>query len=509
MGSATRRDPLRRRSFRRHSLRRRRSVVVSAFLGAALLAVTVAPPAAGQVPDPSVPPLQDPVPEEPVPASFGLTVRQVTTLPQSTPTPAPTDPRLMRWNRINYLGELPDRSGRHYVPDLNGTLYLVDEGTTHPYLDVKAAVGANFWSGRGLGSGFGFVAFHPDFRRNGKFYTVHTEALDALTTEPVDLPSQTNPSHQGVITEWTADDPSANTFSGTRREMLRVGFRSFIHGFQEIGFNPTARPHDRDYGLLYIGTGDGGAGTTSTDPQNLGMPHGKVLRIDPLGDDSANGEYGIPRSNPFVRRDGALGEIYAYGLRNPHRFSWDPSPPHRMYVGNIGEKRVESIYEVRAGDNFGWTFREGPVATRPGDPNCDVYPLPADDDRFGYTYPVAAYDHDRVPGCADAGFAVIGGFVHRGREIPALRGKYLFGDDVSGQLFYTETRDMRRGGDLATIHELMLFDESGRRTSMQELAGDERVDLRFGRDAEGRIYILSKATGTIWEVTGSRPFRPV
>jgi hypothetical protein len=482
---------------------------VSVFLGAVLLAVTVAPPAAGQVPDPSVPPLQDPVPEEPVPANFGLTVREVTTLPQSTPTPAPTDPRLMRWNRINYLGEVPDRSGRHYVPDLNGTLYLIDEGATHPYLDLKAAVGANFWSGRGLGTGFGFVAFHPDFRRNGKFYTVHTEALDALTTEPVDLPSQTNPSHQGVITEWTADDPAANTFSGTRREMLRVGFRSFIHGFQEIGFNPTARPHDRDYGLLYIGTGDGGAGTTSTDPQNLGMPHGKILRIDPLGDDSANGEYGIPRSNPFVRRDGALGEIYAYGLRNPHRFSWDPAPPHRLYVGNIGEKRVESIYEVRAGDNFGWTFREGPVATRPGDPNCDVYPLPADDDRFGYTYPVVAYDHDRVPGCTDAGFAVIGGFVYRGREIPALRGKYLFGDDVSGQLFYTETRDMRRGGELATIHELMLFDESGQRTSMQELAGDERVDLRFGRDAEGRIYILAKANGTIWEVTGTRPFRPV
>jgi hypothetical protein len=104
---------------------------------------------------------------------------------------------------------------------------------------------------------------------------------------------------------------------------------------------------------------------------------------------------------------------------------------------------------------------------------------------------------------------VIGGFVHRGPGIRALQGKYLFGDDVSGQLFYTETRDMRRGGDLAQIYELMLFDESGQRVTMQELAGDERVDLRFGRDAEGRIYILAKANGTIWEVVGTRPFRPV
>lgn len=487
-----------------------RARVVVSFLGAVLLGLSAVPvtasPAGAQT-DPTQP-LTDPIPEEAVPAGFGLTVEEVVQLPRSEPTPTPTDPRLMRHARINYLGELPDGSGRHYVPDLNGTLYFVEDGTPHPYLDVRAAVGPNFWSGRGLGSGFGFVAFHPEFRRNGKFYTVHTEALSALTSETPTW-TQPNPSHHGVITEWIADDPRADTFSGTRREVLRVGFRTFIHGFQEIAFNPTARRGDRDYGLLYIGSGDGGAGTTSTDPQNLGLPHGKVLRIDPAGRNSLNGQYGIPRSNPFVGEEGALGEVYALGLRNPHRFSWDPQSPHRMYLGMIGEKRVESIYEVRPGDNFGWTLREGPVATQPGNPNCDVFPLPPDDDELGFTYPVAAYDHERpagLPGCSDSGFAVIGGFVYRGREIPELRGRYLFGEDVGGELYYTETREMRRGGDLATIHELALFDDAGQPVTMQELAGDERVDLRFGRDAEGRIYILSKANGKIWRVTGTRPF---
>jgi hypothetical protein len=488
---------------------RRRRVLVATGLGAALAAlaamsVVVPVPAGGQAADE---PLADPIPEEPTPAGIGLTVERVATLPQSEPTPATTDPRLVRWNRINYVGELPDGSGRRYVPDLNGTLYLLEGGTPIPYLDVKAEVGPNFWSGRGLGSGFGFVAFHPEFRRNGKFYTVHTEALGALQTETPDLPSQPDPVVHGVLTEWTADDPSADTFTGTRREMLRLGFRTFIHGYQQVAFNPTARRGDADYGLLYIGVGDGGAGRGGTEAQDLAMPQGKLFRIDPAGTDGVTGEYGIPRSNPFVRRAGALGEIYAYGLRNPHRFSWDPARPHRMFLGNIGDKRVESVYEVRPGDNFGWTEREGPFVVRDVDPECHVYPLPPDDQRFGYTYPVVAYDHDRPPdlgGCDDSGFAVIGGFVYRGRDVPALRGRYVFGDDVSGRLFYTETRDMRRGGRLAPIRELAVFDESGRQLTMADLAGDERVDLRFGQDSRGELYILAKANGTIWRVTGTR-----
>ncbi|MGH2697847.1 MAG: PQQ-dependent sugar dehydrogenase, partial [Actinomycetota bacterium] len=297
------------------SVARRRPFV--AFLTLAVVVALLAAPA--PAPAQTEDPIADPIPEEPVASGLGLTLEHFATFPQSQPTPPPTDPRLMRRARINYLGEVPDGSGRMYVPDLNGMLYLVEDGTPQPYLDVGAAFAPDFWSGRGLGSGFGFVAFHPEFADNGKFYTVHTEARGALETETPDLPSQPNPSHHGVITEWTADDPAAGSFTGSSREVLRVGFRSFIHGFQEIGFNPTAGPGDGDYGLLYVAAGDGGAGVASDDPQDLGMPHGKVLRIDPEGSDGASGEYGIPPSNPFVGTEGALGEIYAYGLRNPHR----------------------------------------------------------------------------------------------------------------------------------------------------------------------------------------------
>jgi glucose/arabinose dehydrogenase len=485
----------------------RRSLILCLVLSAGLvMASLLAAPAPVQTDAP----IADPIPEEPTVSGLGLILEEFVTLPQSQPTEPPTDPRLMRWARINYLGEVPDGSGRLFVPDLNGKLYLIEDGTPHEYLDVGAEFSPDFWNHRGLGSGFGFVTFHPEFAENGKFYTVHTEARDALLTHTPDLPSQDNPSHHGVLTEWTADDPSANTFSGTQREVLRLGFRTFIHGFQEINFNPTAGPGDEDYGPLYVSVGDGGAGVASSDPQNLAKPHGKILRIEPQGTNGANGGYGIPATNPFVGQPAALGEIYAYGLRNPHRFSWDPGAQHRMFVGNIGQHNIESIYEVEPGDNFGWTEREGPFVVKEGDPTCSVYPLPEDDEQFGYTYPVAAYDHDPPPDfprCRDTGDAVIGGFVYRGEGVPELSGKYVFGDDVNGRLFHTNAGEMRRSKpNLATMYEFMVFDETGQRVTMQDLAGDARVDLRFGRDSDGELYVLSKANGTIWKVTGAHQF---
>ncbi|HLL65727.1 MAG TPA: PQQ-dependent sugar dehydrogenase [Micromonosporaceae bacterium] len=452
-------------------------------------------------------PVADPITAKPTPATLGLVLDEFATFPKSEPTPAATDQRLMRHARINFLGEVPDGSGRIYVPDLNGKLYLTRAGgTPQEYLDVAAAFAPDFWSGRGLGSGFGFVTFHPEFAQNGTFYTVHSEAAAALTTKTPDLTNQPNAVVQSVVTEWVAADPAADTFRGTRREVLRLGFATYIHAIQQIEFNPTARPGASDYGLLYVAVGDGGIGVESNVPQDLAVPQGKILRIDPRGTNGTSGRYGIPPGNPFVGRAGALGEIYAYGMRDPHRFSWDPAGRNRMYLGHIGEHALESVYEVRAGDNLGWSDREGPYEFRRPD-ICHVYPLPADDAQRGYTYPVAAYDHDPPPGwpCQfDSGHAISGGFVYRGSNVPALRGKYVFGDLVDGRVFYTNERDMRRGRPMARLYELKIFDRTGTRVTMPHLAGDARVDLRFGTDRAGELYLLSKANGKVWKVTGTR-----
>ncbi|WP_028662007.1 PQQ-dependent sugar dehydrogenase [Saccharomonospora saliphila] len=477
-------------------------------LGAAsLLTALLVPQASARTDEP----IADPLPDATV-SGLGLEVEKVVTLPESEPEQPPTDDRLRRHARINYMGEVPDGSGRYYVPDLNGSMYLIDDGKTHTYLDIAERFAPEFYAYSGLGSGAGFIAFHPDFAENGKVYTVHTEARDALENEEPDLPNRHETVIQGVITEWTADDPSANTFSGTSREMLRVSFPTRIHGFQQIGFNPTARPGDEDYGLLYVAAGDGGAGVYSDVPQDLSVPQGKLLRIDPEGTNGASGEYGIPRSNPFVGKPGALGEIYAVGFRDPHRFSWDRATG-KLYLGSIGQHQIESIYEVRKGDNMGWSEREGPFVYKWDSEGCAVYPLPKNDRRYGYTYPVAAYDHDAPEGyCSDVGRAVIGGFVYRGDDVPMLRGKYLFGDGVDGRLFYSDVWEMRHNAkdhtDLATLYTMRIYDDSGEVLTMRDLAGDERVDLRFGTDAEGELFILSKANGTVWKVTGAQWQRP-
>jgi hypothetical protein len=453
----------------------------------------------------------DPIPEEPRPSDLALVVQEFAQFPQSAPFPTTTDPKLLRHARINFLTELQDGSGRMFTPDLNGTLYVIKpHGTPEPYLDVRAMF-PDFFSGRGLGSGFGFVAFHPDFERNGKFYTTHSEAFNALTNKTPDF-TQTTIVIQSVLTEWTARNPRANRFEGTHREMLRIGFFSFIHAIQEIGFNPTARRHDPDFGLLYLAVGEGGNGVNSTDPQNLAIPHGKILRIDPMGHNSANGKYGVPRSNPFVGKPGALGEIFAYGMRDPHRFSWDAGGTHRMFLGHIGEKHVESVVDVLPGDNFGWSEREGPfVFKRGGDP-CLLFPLPPDDAKFGFVYPVIVWDHNRppdIPCSADAGHATSGGYVYRGRNVPALRGKYIFGDLVDGRILFSNESEMKRGGPRATIHEMKLLDSSGRLMSMQELVGDTRIDLRFSVDNQNELYLLSKSNGKIYKVVDAKRFEDV
>ncbi len=457
-------------------------------------------------------PVADPIPQNPLTSGLGLVLAEYASFPQSQPVPAPTDSRLVRHARINAIAEVPGTTGRRFVPDLNGKLYLLPAGGGTPttYLDVRQTVGANFFSGRGLGSGFGFAAFHPEFATNGRFYTVHSEAFSGGLGTPTDW-TQSGAVVHSVLTEWTATNPAAATFSGTRRPLLRIGFGSYIHAIQQIDFNPNATSASPDYGLLYVAVGDGGRGLNSTQPQARNLPYGKILRLNPRGTNSANGRYGIPASNPFVGQAGTLGEIYAIGMRDPHRFSWDRGGTGRMLLGHIGEHSIEGIYDVRAGDNFGWSLREGRWVYKNSDP-CNVYTLPANDSTLGFTYPVAAYDHNPPAGwncSSDLGRAVAGGFVYRGTAIPALQGKYVFGDLVQGWVFYTNESAMVRGSaTLPPIYQLKIFTSSGTQTSMPALAGDARVDLRFGVDRAGELYLLAKANGKIWKVTGVQGSAP-
>ncbi|WP_419702526.1 PQQ-dependent sugar dehydrogenase [Promicromonospora sp. NFX87] len=487
------------------STRRWRSAVAALAVTATALAglTTASMTTATAAADPG--PITDPAPEE-IQSTLGLVLQEYAQFPKTEPIPAPIDRRLMRHARINGLGELPDGSGRTYVPDLNGPLYFVEDGEPRVYLDVAAEFAPEFFSGRGMGSGFGFATFHPDFEDNGTFYTVHTERPGNAgpPSDPTTYPPQVPTFLHSVVTEWVADDPASDTFSGTSREVLRLGFAGQVHAIQQIDFNPTARPGSEDYGLLYLAVGDGGRGVGTGIPQDMGTPAGKILRIDPAGTDGPGGTYGIPPSNPFVGTAGALGEIYAVGMRDPHRFSWGQGRrgEPRMFLGHIGEHAIEAVYDVQAGDNFGWGDREGRYVFDPAD-RCNLYPLPENDADLGFTYPVVAYDHDPPPGwpcTSDSGYAISGGFVYRGRDLPALSGKYLFTDLVEGRVFYAEESRMRRGGPEAQMYELALYDTDGTRKRMPDFTGDERADLRMGRDASGDLYLIAKANGKIWKV---------
>lgn len=469
------------------------SVVAAAFSPVATSATADSPDTGPGAP---------PIPPEPTPSSLGLVLEEYAQLPASTPNGPWTDTRIgTRHNRINHVGELPDGSDRLYVPDLNGQLYFLENRQPSVYLDVKAEF-PEFLAWRGLGSGFGFVSFHPEFETNGKFYTTHTENPTAPGEETYPGQPLRSSGVQSVVTEWTADDPAADSFAGTRRELFRYRFASQIHAIQQIDFNPTAEPGDEDYGLLYLAVGDGGYGVESDIPQRLSDPSGKILRIDPAGTDSPNGQYGVPDSNPFVGEPGALGEIWAIGMRDPHRFSWDAGGKHEMFLGHIGQRAIEAVYEVDRGDDFGWPDVESRLDYQ-NDTQCRLDPMTEEQAAQGYDFPVASYAHETPANWScnsDSGHAISGGHVHRG-DLPGLKGKYVFGDLVKGEVYYTTAAHMRDDSDLeAAVHELQLYDTSGTRMRMSDFVGDGRVDLRFGTDDDRSLYLLAKANGVIWKV---------
>jgi glucose/arabinose dehydrogenase len=360
-------------------------------------------------------------------------------------------------------------------------------------------------------SGFTYFAFDPEFKTNGIFYTVHSEKKSGfpkpdypLTKPVINSSGQViSSSHHSVISEWTADNPSANRFSGTFRELLRIEQPYVDHNMGQIAFNPNAQPGDDDYRLLYIAASDGGSDgfpVSDTDPldmgQDLSTPLGAILRINPQGRNSPNRAYGIPDSNPFVNDDNpnTLGEIWSYGVRNSHRMTWDTKGDGIMLLSEIGQAFVEEINLGIKGSNYGWGEREGIWVIN--EDNEDVlFPLPANDADFGFTYPVAQYAHPKGPG------AIAGGIIYRGSAIPNLHGHFVFADFTTKDTWFHLPVDSLQLGQQATVFELELRHPSNPKsvTSFSAIIGNpgRRTDVRFGVDKDGEILVLSKQDGWV------------
>jgi len=431
--------------------------------------------------------LSDPIPEKINVSSLVVNLKQVTQFP------ATSDTANMPLTRITKLDYQPG-TGSLFVNDLRGNLYKLKNGQPELYIDITK-LRPKFIHQPGLATGFGSFAFHPGFAKNGLLYTTHTESPGSVKAD-FRYGDSIEVTVQWVLTEWKVTNPAADTFSGTSRELFRVDMVIGIHGVQEISFNHLSKPGNDDYGLLFIGVGDGG----SVENGYAFLVHSKekiwgtILRIDPLGRNSANGQYGIPSHNPFTKDTSpkTLREIYAYGFRNPHRITWSKSG--KMFASNIGQHNIESLNLIEPGHDYGWPVREGTFVLNPDGDLNNVFPLPANDSINHITYPVAQFDHDE-------GIAISGGYEYWGDAVQQLKGKFLFGDIPSGRLFYIDMKDVKQRKQ-APIKEWKITIDGISKT-LKEACGSDRVDLHLGRDAKGELYILTKADGRMYKLVSA------
>jgi glucose/arabinose dehydrogenase len=391
-----------------------------------------------------------------------------------------------------HLTHASDGTSRMFIVDQDGQILIISGGAllAMPFLDVSSRLVTLGFFGtfdpntdfdeRGL---LGFD-FHPEYNNQaspgfGKIYTYTSEPDDMPADFSVDtMPEGVPFDHQAVITEWCVDANDPNKIDmTTRREIMRIDQPQFNHDGGMVAFGPD--------GYLYFSLGDGGSGNDVANGHGLignGQDNtnilGSIVRIDPLDPAatvgspdpvSANGKYRVPADNPFVGAAG-VDEIFAYGLRNPFRFSFNPNNGD-LVVADVGQGNIEEVDIVALGDNLGWNLKEGSFRfdRDNGTVSNDLSGLPG-----GLVDPVLEYDHDE-------GITVIGGYVYNGSAIPELAGRYVFGDfssaffNPSGRLFH---------GDLATgeIKELILgFD-------------DRQLGLfvkAFGVDEDGEIYLLA------------------
>lgn len=395
------------------------------------------------------------------------------------------------------LASPSDGTGRLFVVDQVGKIWIIDAGgnrNARPFLDFGTNLVAlnGAYDERGLLG----LAFHPEYASNGRFFVRYSASRDGQPEEGCNDPAGfVVGCHSEVLAEYrvsTGDPDMADPES--ERILLAVDKPQFNHNGGQIAFGPD--------GYLYVGFGDGGGandneeGHTSDlgNGQDLTTLLGKILRIDVDSGDP----YAIPADNPFVNEPGAQPEIWAFGLRNPWRFSFDIGGDRRLFVADAGQNLFEEVDIIVPGGNYGWHIREGMHCFDPLNPG-----MPPNDcatvDRNGNPLigPIIEYPHVAEAGHV-AGIAAIGGFVYRGAAIPELSGWYVFGDfstdfiSSDGTLFAAQ----ENSDGTWTLNELVVAGRTGGRIG--------RFILGFGQDETGEVYVLTTAnvgpTGDTGEV---------
>ncbi len=352
---------------------------------------------------------------------------------------APAFPNL-KFNDPVELVNAADGSNRLFVVEQAGIIRSFDATTDAKsaalFLDITGKVKSGGEMGL-LG-----LAFHPDFKTNGLFFVNYT---------------RDNP-RQSVIARYKVNDPANGVADPQSEKILLTYDQPYAnHNGGTMHFGPD--------GFLYIGTGDGGSGG---DPKNNAQDKtsflGKILRID-VNSNVDGKNYGIPSTNPFVNhQNDDLKEIYAYGMRNPWRMSFDPATK-KLWVGDVGQNAIEEIDIIVSGGNYGWRLKEADKCYNPKN-NCQ---------QPGLIDPVLQYPH------TENNISITGGYVYRGKKLPGLVGKYVYGDYVSGRVWALEIPDN------GPAKNALLVERVG---SISTFGVDEQNELYIVNYSDGKLYQL-------------------
>jgi glucose/arabinose dehydrogenase len=339
----------------------------------------------------------------------------------------------LSFQEMTNLVQPDDTSDLIFITEQRGVIYNFSANNSQQadiFLDITDRVNRG-----GNEEGLLGLAFDPDYQENGYFYVYYSAA---------------DPS-RSVLSRFSLDEENTDVADPESEVIIMEVEQPYSnHNAGQLAFGPD--------GYLYIGLGDGGgAGDPEGNGQNLGTVLGSILRIDVSGL-SAPGDYEIPADNPFVGTEGAQEEIWAFGLRNPWRFSFD-SETGLLWAGDVGQSSWEEIDIITKGANYGWNIMEG----------SHCYPPSTGCNQSGLTLPVVEYDHTQ--GCS-----VTGGYVYRGDQIASLQGYYIYGDYCSGNIWA-----LAYNGSFVTENIL--------------LAESELSITSFGEDLAGNLYILDRQGG--------------